>query len=67
MSTGIQTLKMKTSHKHLSSFRDPSGYIFVDEGMVYRRVNASYFDKFTNVFQISNAVFNEEPSLLAKG
>lgn len=49
MCTRIPKLKMKTSHNHLSSFRDPSGYIFVEEGIVYRQVNASYFDKLTKL------------------
>jgi hypothetical protein len=32
--------------RHPSSFRDPSGYIFLHDNEVYRRVNAVYFPQF---------------------
>jgi hypothetical protein len=37
---------MKITDKHPASFRDPSGYIFVEDNIKYRRVNASYFKQF---------------------
>jgi hypothetical protein len=38
-------------HRHPSSFRDPSGYIFEKDGTIYRQVNISFkehFDHFIN-------------------
>ena len=32
-----------------ASFRDPSGYIFLHEGAVYRRVNASYAPQYSQL------------------
>lgn len=32
--------------RHPASFRDPSGYIFTENGKTYRRVNPSYFSTF---------------------
>ncbi|MFL1011266.1 class I SAM-dependent methyltransferase [Flavisericum labens] len=37
---------MINKQKHSSSFRDPSGYIFVDNGVVKRRIEPIYFDQY---------------------
>ena len=37
--------------KHPSSFRDPSGYIFIKDGKIYRRVNASYLPVFSKFIE----------------
>ncbi len=37
---------MKAFNKHPASFRDPSGYIFTENEITYRRINASYFKHF---------------------
>lgn len=33
---------MKTSDRHSASFRDPSGFLFTRDGVLYRQVNQSY-------------------------
>lgn len=38
-----------TQDKHPSSFRDPSGYIFIKDGKIHRRVNASYLPTFAKL------------------
>lgn len=35
-------MPLQVIHRHPSSFRDPSGYIFEREGIIYRQVNASF-------------------------
>lgn len=37
---------MKTYSRHASSFRDPSGYIFNDNGIIKRRVLPIYFEQY---------------------
>ena len=37
---------MTNKQKHSSSFRDPSGYIFIDEGIVNRIINPIYFKQY---------------------
>lgn len=37
---------MKNSNKETSSFRDPSGYIYYENNIVYRKINKRYFDKY---------------------
>lgn len=37
----------QTQNRHASSFRDPSGNIFVQEGVVYRVINPVYFGQYT--------------------
>ncbi len=37
---------MANKQKHSSSFRDPSGYIFVDEGVIKRVINPIYFEQY---------------------
>ncbi len=44
---------MKMKNKELSSFRDPSGYIYYQNNEVYRRINACYLNTF-NKFNSSN-------------
>jgi hypothetical protein len=38
-------------HKHPSSFRDPSGYVFVEKDIIYRRVNGSYLNTFSKLVE----------------
>ncbi len=40
---------MTNKNKHSSSFRDPSGYIFVDEGVVKRVINPVYFKQYNSL------------------
>jgi hypothetical protein len=37
------------TNKHPSSFRDPSGYVFLENGEIYRRINSSYFQIFSKL------------------
>lgn len=37
--------------RHPSSFRDPSGHIFIDSGTVYRQINTSYFDNYDRLIE----------------
>ncbi|WP_370476811.1 class I SAM-dependent methyltransferase [Tamlana flava] len=37
---------MINKKNHSASFRDPSGYIFIDQGVVKRRINPIYFDQY---------------------
>lgn len=39
-----------TGCHHPASFRDPSGYIFVDNNTVYRQIKPSYFDIYEKLF-----------------
>jgi len=41
--------KMKMMQKSNFSFRDPSGFIFVEDGIVYRQINQEYFDNYTSL------------------
>ena len=34
-----------------SSFRDPSGYLFVKDGVLYRRIHRSYKDNYEHLMQ----------------
>lgn len=36
----------KTSDRHASSFRDPSGFVFTSDGKLYRQVNQHYKDDY---------------------
>lgn len=40
---------MTNKQKHSSSFRDPSGYIFFDEGIVKRNINPIYFKQYNSL------------------
>ena len=60
---------MKTSNQHASSFRDPSGYIFNDNGIIKRRVLPIYFEQyralknqniFTKLFDLGFLIEHEE-------
>jgi hypothetical protein len=44
MAQAVETLSQDNAHCRMlpSSFRDPSGFIFVHEGVLYRQVNRSY-------------------------
>lgn len=37
---------MNTKKRHSSSFRDPSGYIFIDEGVIKRSISPIYFSQY---------------------
>ena len=37
---------MKINNQHASSFRDPSGYVFNDEGITKRRILPIYFQQY---------------------
>lgn len=37
---------MTTSNQHASSFRDPSGHVFVDEGILKRLISPIYFNQY---------------------
>lgn len=36
----------QTTNRHASSFRDPSGNIFVEDGIIFRTVNPIYFNEY---------------------
>ncbi|MFP9113500.1 class I SAM-dependent methyltransferase [Flavobacterium sp. RHBU_3] len=38
-----------TQHRHPSSFRDPSGYVFTEAGAVYRHINPAYFNEYNAI------------------
>lgn len=40
-------LKMKT--KEFSSFRDPSGFVFKEDGVLYRQINPCYKKQFSSM------------------
>lgn len=42
--------------KDPSSFRDPSGHIFHENGIVYRQINPSYFEQFGHL--VSSGLYN---------
>ena len=39
----------ETTNRHASSFRDPSGYILVKDGIVYRNINPVYFKQYQSL------------------
>ena len=39
----------KTNNRHSSSFRDPSGYIFTENGTILRAVNPVYFQQYRSL------------------
>jgi len=41
----------ETTNRHASSFRDPSGYIQVNDGQVYRIINPVYFSQYQSLTQ----------------
>ena len=45
-----------------ASFRDPSGYIFLHEGVIYRRVNASFSEQYDQL--LSSGLYD---ALVKKG
>ena len=40
---------MIENRKIKSSFRDPSGFLFVNEGNLYRQINKSYQNEFDKI------------------
>ena len=42
---------MKNNHRVGSSFRDPNGFIFVREGLLYRQVNQSYESEYSHLME----------------
>src|SRR5690606_41841913 len=40
---------MQTKNRHSSSFRDPSGYVFTNQGQVFRQVNPIYFEQYNSL------------------
>lgn len=49
--------RMTATNRHSSSFRDPSGYVEVSGGKVYRHINPVYFEQYQ---AIKNAGFFEK-------
>ncbi len=43
--------KTTTSQKHNASFRDPSGFLFSHEGVLYRQVNQAYAEDFSRLME----------------
>lgn len=41
--------KMKSDNRLSSSFRDPSGFLFSQDGIIYRQVNRDYAEKFDHL------------------
>ncbi|MCK8480135.1 class I SAM-dependent methyltransferase [Psychroserpens algicola] len=37
---------MPTTNRHSSSFRDPSGFIFIDQGLIKRSISPLYFEQY---------------------
>ncbi|WP_299336998.1 class I SAM-dependent methyltransferase [uncultured Psychroserpens sp.] len=48
---------MTTNNRHSSSFRDPSGFIFIDQGVVKRSISPLYFEQYQALK--SNGVFKK--------
>jgi ribosomal protein L11 methylase PrmA len=42
---------MKNSHRLAASFRDPSGFMFTRDGVLYRQVNQSYREEYTQLME----------------
>lgn len=40
---------MIVNHQHSSSFRDPSGFVFVDEGVIKRSISPIYFNQYNSL------------------
>jgi len=55
-STQTSKKKLNANPRHPSSFRDPSGFIFVEDGIFLRRVNASYFCQYSKL--IDSGLYN---------
>lgn len=50
-------MKTKTSNQETSSFRDPDGFIYLKDGVLYRQINQSYRHNFD--FLISSGLYQE--------
>lgn len=51
----------KNFNKDLSSFRDPAGYIYYDNNLVYRKINPCYFDQYSHL--MNSGLYQELVSL----
>lgn len=49
-----------------SSFRDPSGHIYVESGVVLRRINPSYFPQFKMLMESGLYAFLSDANMLVK-
>lgn len=47
--TVIRKRTINSKLKHTSSFRDPSGFVFVRDGVVYRQINSVYFQNYNEL------------------
>ena len=47
----------KLPRVHAGSFRDPSGFIFIEDGVVYRQINLSYRTTFEQL--MNSGLYNE--------
>ena len=48
---------MKNNNREISSFRDPSGYIYYENNSVYRKIDKRYFDKYE--YLMTSGLYNE--------
>ena len=46
-------MSQKTNQPHNASFRDPSGYVFYDNGVLRRHISSLYFDQYTTLTESS--------------
>lgn len=44
-------MKMETSAAHSASFRDPNGFVFVQNGILYRQINRAYAPHYEHLMQ----------------
>jgi len=42
---------MRQNKRESASFRDPSGFLFWREGVLYRQINLSYQDDYTSLMK----------------
>jgi hypothetical protein len=47
----MKTWTMKNNQRVASSFRDPNGFIFVREGVLYRQINQSYSSEYSHLME----------------
>lgn len=47
----MKTWTMKNNYRVASSFRDPNGFIFVRDGVLYRQVNQSYASEYSQLME----------------
>ena len=51
MTIQTKTWTMKNNQRVASSFRDPNGFMFVREGVLYRQVNQSYASEYSQLME----------------